>query len=259
MERRYIFIVLSFFIVLVNFSSCDQSIDNFYTEKSRIQFKYFKEDTGSNRVIRRTYYKQDNYTFSFGMAADDVVKDTANIVVEFLGSATDKDRTYKVRIGADSSTAIEGVHFEPISETQVFRAGRHKDTLKIVVLRSQLSSSFVTPENRRIALDLVPSEDFNLGMKDGLRTYLYINNYLSKPIWWEDSLREPYLKFYHPKKWKILISFNQRFNDPNSCPFDFNNEGRGYFNGLSMYLNGVPTYDDETGGRIYIDRIEPKN
>lgn len=256
MKRRYILIVLSFFVALVYFSSCDQSIDNLYTEKARIQFKYFKEDTGSNRVITRTYF--DRTTFSFGMAADAVVKDTARVVVEYLGTPSDKDRTYTVRIGADSTTAVEGVHFEPFSATQTFRAGKHKDTLKIVVLRSNLSTSFTNPENRRIALDMETSSDFNLGMKNGTRTYLYINNYLSEPIWWKDPLRSN-LRFYHPKKWKILISFNPKFADPLRCIFDFNNEGRAYFDGLSRYLNGVPTFDEETGGRIYMDRIEVQN
>jgi len=256
MKRRHILIVLSFFVAVVNFSSCDQSIDNFYTEKSRIQFKYFKEDTGSNRVITRTYF--DRSTYSFGIAEDDMEKDTAKIVVEFLGSASDRDRVYTVRVGADSTSATEGKHYEPFSAKQIFRAGKHKDTLRIVVLRSHLSTSFTNPENRRIALDMEASDDFNLGMKDGIRTYLYINNYLSEPIWWKDGLRGPYLGFYHPKKWKILISFNAKFSNSKTCEFNFNNQRRAYFDGLRRYLEGVPTFDDETGGRIYLDRIVPK-
>lgn len=255
MKRRYILSLLSFLVIMVHFSSCDQSIDNFYTEKSRVQFKHYTEDT-ILQTIRRKYF--DKNTFSFGMAADNVQEDTARIVVEFLGSVSDKDRNYTVRIDGDSTTAKEGVHYKPFSSTQIFRAGHMKDTLKIVVLRSQLSSSFTVPEDRRLVLDLEASEDFNLGLNGGVRTRLDINNYLSEPIWWKDGGRQPYLMYYHPKKWKILISFNAAYADPEKCNFDYNNSGREYMNGLVRYLNSVPTYDDETGSRIFIDRLEPK-
>lgn len=246
----------SILVFLVILTSCNQDIDNFYVEKGRIQFKYFKEVVGSDKLIRRTYFNQT--TFSFGPKDETLEFDTAKIVVEFLGSVSNMDRNYQVRIVTDSTTAVEGVHFEPFSTTQVFKAGRMKDTLKIVVKRMALSSSFTNPEDRRLTLDLMPTADFNLGMKDGLRTRLYINNYLSEPVWWKDPLRLPFVGFYHPKKWKILISFNQKFSDPEKCDFDYNNQGRSYFQGLASYLNAVPTFDDETGGRIYINRIEPK-
>ena len=251
-----IFKLKSILVFLVILTSCNQDIDNFYDEKARVQFKYFNEVTGSDKVTRRTYF--DRTTFSFGLKHETVERDTARIVVEFLGNVSNLDRSYQVRIVADSTTAVEGLHFEPISTTQIFRAGRMKDTLKVVVKRKALSSSFSNPEDKRLTLEMVPSADFNLGMKDGLRARLYINNYLSEPIWWNYSLRLPYIGFYHPKKWKILISFNQKFSDPEKCEFDFNNQGRSYFQGLASYLNAVPTFDDETGGRIYIDRIAPK-
>lgn len=254
MKRRYILSLLSFLVIMIHFSSCDQSIDNFYTEKSRIQFKHYTEDT-ILQTIRRKYF--DKNTFSFGMAAENVKEDTARIVVEFLGAVSDKDRTYTVRIVGDSTTAKEGVHYKPFLPTQLFHAGRTKDTLKIVVLRSQLSSSFTTPEDRKLVLDLEASEDFNLGLNGGVRTRLFINNYLSEPIWWKDPLRSA-LGFYHPKKWKILIKFNAAYADPEKCIFDYNNSGREYMNGLARQLNAEPTYDDETGARIFIDRLEPK-
>ncbi|SMD02215.1 protein of unknown function [Pedobacter africanus] len=250
-----IFKLKSMLVFLVILTSCNQDIDNFYDEKARIQFKYFNEVTGSDKVTRRTY--SDRITYSFGMKDETVERDTARIVVEFLGNVSNLDRNYQVRIVADSTTAVEGLHYEPISATQIFRAGRMKDTLKIVVKRKALSSSFSNPEDKRLMLEMVPTADFNLGMKDGLRTKLYINNYLSEPIWWKDPGRST-LQFYHPKKWKILISFNQKFSDPQKCEFDYNNQGRSYFQGLASYLSVVPTFDDETGGRIYIDRIVPK-
>lgn len=255
MKRNYIAILLSFLVVIVSFYSCDQSIDNLYTEKARIQFKHYRETVILNKVTR---YYFDKNTFSFGMSPDAVKEDTARIVVEFLGEVSDRDRSYTVKINADSSTALEGVHYKSFPATQIFRAGRMKDTLKIVALRSQLSSSFIIPEDRRLVLDLEPSDDFNLGLMGGVRTRLDINNYLSKPKWWDDPLRTA-LGFYHPKKWKILIGFNPLYADSENCIFDTNNTGRSYMRDLARYLEGEPTFDDETGARIYIDRLVIQN
>lgn len=236
--------------IVLFLTSCKKDIDSIYEGKSRIQFKYYTLDYNKQMILNNTS------TFSFGMSDDSVVMDTAKIVVEFLGTS-DRDRTYKVKVAADSTSAVEGIHYAPISNTQTFKAGSFKDTLKIILLRNSLSTSFTNPEDMRLALELEPSEDFDLGMKDGLKTYLKTNNYLSEPVWWSSSLRYSAIGFYHPKKWKILISFNERFANAESVPFDVNNEGRQYFQGLANYLNNIPTFDDETGSRIYIDRLVP--
>ncbi len=252
MKSKNIITLTMILSVIMLLASCSQSIDNVYKDKDRIQFKYYTLDFNKKMIF------SNKYTFSFGMKADSIKVDTAKIVVEFLGTPSTTDRTYKVKVAADSTTAVEGVHYAPISETQTFKAGKFSDTLKIVVYKGKLSSSFTNPEDKRIALEMMPSDDFDLGMKDGLRVYLNINNYLSEPVWWKDPLRLNYIGFYHPKKWKILISFNERFANVESCPFDYNNEGRQYFQGLSNYLNAIPTFDDETGARIYIDRLVPQ-
>lgn len=249
MKLKNIWTIASAFAAIALLNSCDQNLENLAADKAKIQFKYYTLDFNKKMIFN------NKSTFSFGMKADEITVDTAKIVVEFLGAASDKDRTYKVKVAADSTTAVAGEHYELLSNTQTFKANGFSDTLKVVVYRNKLSTSFTNPEDKRLALEMEPSADFDLGMKDGLRTYLYINNYLSEPVWWSGPLRLPYIGFYHPKKWKILITFNELFNNSESCPFDYNNQGRSYFQGLASYLNAVPTFDDETGKRIYIDRL----
>lgn len=255
MKNRYLFVLLSFLIISSSFYSCDRSIDNVYKDKSRIQFTHYTENVILGNITRKYF---DQYTFSFGFLDNDILEDTAKISVEFLGMVSDQDRTYSLRIDPDSTTAIEGVHYKPFEKTQIFRAGMSKDTLEIIVLRSHLSSSFSDPEDRRLVLDLVPTQDFDLGLAKGTRTRLDINNYLSKPKWWDDPSRQG-LGFYHPEKWKILISFNPLWSDTEECIFDYNNEGREYMSGLERYLNSVPTFDSETGYRVFMNRLEPQN
>lgn len=229
--------------------SCDQEIDYPYTGKDRIQFRHYTTDYNSNR------HYSDSLTFSFGLKPTELRIDTAKIVMEFLGKGSDKERTYKVVLIADSTTAVEGVHYEPIEELQSFRPNKLTDTLRIVVYRDQLSTSFRHPETIRIDLRLEPTEDFDLGLQGGLTKKILLNNYLSEPDWWNDNTG---LGYYHPKKWQILISFNEKYANQHSCPFNINNEGRTYHTGLESYLNSVPTFDDETGDRIYMYEMVPQ-
>src|SRR5690606_3582847 len=138
MNKKIILIVASALAAIWFSPSCKQTIDNVYKDKSRIQFKYYTEDTILKNITKKFF---NSTTFSFGLHDESIVKDTAKIVVEFLGTASDKDRTYRLKIATDSTTAVKGVHYEPFDEVQTFKAGKLKDTLRIVVLRSSLSSS----------------------------------------------------------------------------------------------------------------------
>ncbi len=131
---------IAFFATVLITASCDQSIDNLYKDKPRIQFKYYSLDYNKKMILKT------KSTFSFGMMPDEVIEDTARIVVEYLGTPSETDRTYKVKVGSDSTTALETKHYKIINNVQTFKAGRFKDTLKIVVYRSDLSSSFTNPQ-----------------------------------------------------------------------------------------------------------------
>lgn len=239
-------------IFLFTLSACNQDIDFPYQGKDRIQFRHYTTDEYTGV---RTY--TDSLIFSFGMIPDNIQIDTAKIVVEYLGRGASFDRTYKVVVEQDSATAQAGIHYEAFSEIQTFKANSLTDTLRIVVYREHLSKSFANPENVGITLRLEPTTDFDLGLEQGIKKRLLFNDYLTEPEWWEGNFWGG-LNFYHPKKWRILMSFNKEaFSDPNNCPYDFNS-GRIYMSGLRTYLEVNEVYDDETGDRIYMDRYEPQ-
>lgn len=246
--KKLHFLYLTALLSLVSvFYGCDQEIDYPYQGKDRIQFRHYTTDWNGKR------HYNDSIVYSFGLKPDDVHVDTAKVVVEFLGNKSDIDRHYKVTVVKDSTTAVEGVHYKAIEEMQTFRKDEFTDTIRIVVFRDNLSTSFRNPTTIRIDLRLEPTEDFDLGLDGGHTRKILLNNYLSEPAWWNDNTG---LGYYHPEKWKILISFNQKYANYDSCPFDINNEGRQYRTGLDAYLNAVPTFDDETGERLYLNRTE---
>ena len=172
--------------------SCDQEIDYPYEGKDRIYFDCF---TFNSYTRIRTY--TDSLTFSFGLIADSIRIDTARIVLHYSGNASEQERIYHVKVVQDSTTAEEGIHYQPIQKEQVFRPGRLTDTLKIVVLRDHMNSRFLDKERYRLELELEPSEDFDLGIRQGIRKTLWLNNYMSEPVWWEGNFHGR-LGFFHP-------------------------------------------------------------
>lgn len=238
----YLFAVV---YIVFSFVGCDQDIDYPYEGKDRIQFKHF-----STLYNSRVY--TDSVVFSFGLLNDTIHVDTAKVVMQYLGKGSDVERTYNVMIVQDSTTAIEGVHYEAFPMVQKFRPGELTDTLRIVVYRDHLNKSFANPKNECLYLRLQESEDFDLGLRGGISMRLLLNDYLSEPSWWSSHGS---LGYFHPKKWRILISFNADYAKSN-CSFNLNNGGRTYARGLDNYLRNVPTYDDETGMRLYTTYME---
>lgn len=242
-----LFLQLAFYM-----TSCDQNIDFAYVGKDRIQFRHYIIDYNGNR------HYSDTLTFTYGLMPDSVTIDTAKIVVEYLGSGSDQERTYYVSVVQDSSTAISDFHYATIERKQKFRPNKLTDTLRIVIYRNNLSDDYTNPETIRLDLRLEPSPDFDLGLAGGLFKKIKMNNYMSKPDWWESNFYGGQLGFFHPEKWKILISFNKSFADQHECPFNTNNEGSEYVNGLRKYLEDIPIYDKATGKRIYLYKLGDK-
>ena len=231
--------------------SCDQEIDYPYEGKDRIYFDCF---TFNSYTRIRTY--TDSLTFSFGLIADSIRIDTARIVLHYSGNASEQERIYHVKVVQDSTTAEEGIHYQPIQKEQVFRPGRLTDTLKIVVLRDHMNSRFLDKERYRLELELEPSEDFDLGIRQGIRKTLWLNNYMSEPVWWEGNFHGR-LGFFHPEKWKILINWDKEFANQDKCKYDQNNRGQDYYNTLRSYIkNDANAVYDEDGHRVYFDHVE---
>jgi len=246
---KKILYIISFFYLAISLAGCDHKIDFPFQGKDRIQFQHFKTDWNGNRIYR------DSIDFSFGLLPLDITIDTVKIPVEFLGKPSEKERTYKIHIDSDSTTAIEGIHYESLKSEYTFKPNVQVDTLKVIVYRKDLSTSFTFPKKERLDLILDPSDDFDLGLSGGLKIKVLINNYLSQPVWWDSHMG---LSYYHPQKWRILISFNDKYNNSSKCPFTVNNEGRGYITGLEAYLENVPTYDEETGARVKMYELVEK-
>lgn len=226
--------------------SCDQEIHFPYEGKDRVQFKHFDVENQ-----KRVYF--DSTTFSFGLKQDDVLFDTLKVVVELMGNPSEVDRKYNVEVIADSSTAVEGIHYKPFSREQIFKAKKIRDTLRIVIIRENLDRDYTKPVNKRLDLKLMESKDFELGLSRGLTGKFLLNDFLSEPKWWG---KHGALSYYHPKKWRILMQYNELYANAETCKFNQNNEGGTYASNLSLYLNRNIIYDYVDGKKYRIGMYE---
>ena len=85
---------------------------------------------------------------------------------------------------------------------------------------------------------------------------ILINNFMSEPVWWEDNYLGT-LGFFHPEKWKILISFDEAFATYGDLKYEYNNEGKTFVSQLSAYLSNFVIIDEATGMRVTMSGLEP--
>ncbi len=259
--KNFLYMMLLFAACL---PACDQEIDYPYQgDKDRVHFKHYTLGRNKERIYYDVYdetSKTLGRTYSQGFVPDAIERPVVAIPVELLGRISDAERTYRVAVIPELTTAVEGVHYEPFGATQTFAAASISDTLRIVVNKNAFSTSFENPEDLDLALRIVPSDDFDPGLAGGTTMIIRLNNYLSEPDWWSGSsgFWVGQLSYYHPLKWKILISFDAAFANYEKSPYDINTGGN-YISGLREYLSRNVVVDEEKNVRLFMTYTEPYN
>ena len=232
-------------------TGCDHGIDYAYQGKDRIQFQHYTLDGNGNR------HYIDSLVFSFGLTPDSILIDTLKLVMEYTGAGSDQVRTYYVSVDADSTDAIAGTHYQAIDHEQTFRPGKLTDTLRILIFRENLPDDYAMAKNLRLDLKLEANADFDLGLRGGIRKKIMLNDYMAEPTWWQKEL-SGYFGFFHPEKWKFLITLDEKLGTYGNIPYDRNStEIKSYYNSLWTYLYRNVIIDEKTGMRVTIGGLEP--
>ena len=151
-----------------------------------------------------------------------------------------------------------GKDYEVIAESQIFRPDELTDTLRIVVHRTYLNKSFSKKENKALMLRLEAGGDFGLGVQEAREMKLLVNDYLTEPAWWSvpNNISWGLPAEYHPARWKLLMSYDERLKNPETLEIPVQELGR-----LCKIAakNFVPVEDEDMGVMVYWDRYEPLN
>ncbi|GHV30944.1 hypothetical protein FACS1894177_04460 [Bacteroidia bacterium] len=237
-------------VMLLGFA-CTDEIDTVYESGDRVYFEYEYQDPfyALTRMIKR-----DSLVVSLGKLPDEQTRFDLKIPVKLLGQPLVSPKTYKVQviekgdIVTGFASAVENVHYLPISENQTFRANEWTDTLHVTLLRRSLSANFSKKEHKTLLLKLVETDELKLGLRDGWELKISVNNYISQPSWWN-----PYaLGYYHPEKYKILLMFE---SEEFYATVNIMNNATRYISALRSYLADNVIIDEETGKRVGFDSL----
>lgn len=119
------------------------------------------------------------------------------IRVTITGRVKDYDRTFRLVVDADSTTAVVGEEYGAIEENQIIKAGAHYTDVYVPIYRSKALSK----EQRELWLKLEETPDFAIGIPvwqqisgmwstegatefDAFRHIIRMNDFIVKPSRW---------------------------------------------------------------------------
>lgn len=120
----------------------------------------------------------------------------------------DRDRVVNIEIVAkpnDSRTQVE------VPATAVIRANHTTDTLYV----SLINSAHLDEVYDTLAIKVIPSADFQLGLGANLTTKICLHNGYVKPSWWDDDA-DWTIGYFTQLKMKVFEAVTGNLDDPRS-------------------------------------------
>jgi hypothetical protein len=175
------------------FAACEQNEPMEFADDGRI---YFFEQESSGYGTMLTVGEKN---FSFAILDDAVTEAEGGVNVRIMGRVSDKDRAFRARVIADSSTAVEGTHYR--LHDGVVKAGEFESILPVTLYRTPDLKN----EAIKIYLEIVPTEDFGDGVQVGNTFILWVGDFFMKPPTWTVFV-DQYLGAYCDNKYKFIIA-----------------------------------------------------
>ncbi|SHN36452.1 DUF4843 domain-containing protein [Chitinophaga sp. CF418] len=204
MKGFYIAAILYFALL-----GCRKETIDLYSGKSLLYFDYSLH-TSNQRNPERI----DTTLFTFSLANEQVTDSTLKVQISLMGIQADHDRAINIQVVDSATTAIAGVHYEPLTTTYVLPANQSVVYIPVHIYRTAEMSQ----QQYRLQLQLQPNQDFDTTItqpdsKKGVSTStltLYIDDQIAKPGRWLDG----YLGTFSRKKILLICSqLNMTVND----------------------------------------------
>lgn len=158
---------------------------------------------------------KDSITYSFAVKPDALMQDTVFLPIRITGLPAKNDRRIPLTAVKDSTTAVEGQHYElPVC---LIKADSFTARFAVVIKRRpELKDREV-----RLLLQVAPNQDFPLSitrLAAGANPYYLVrlNDKLTKPDKWESpgSWLQTFFGNYSETKFKFIIQATGRSNWP---------------------------------------------
>jgi len=184
--------------VATMFSSCDE--------------EYLVFDTNNPGI----YFTRDTLEYSFSVTPIEVKRYTYNVPVRIMASVSDKTRPIGFMVDSDSTTAVEGTHYE-LGEA-VILPDSINGYIPITFIRENLEGTYATGYTRyRICLRLVDNGHFapTLDSLSQVRMVKF-DNAIDQPAWYTahgDKKWPSELGSWHPYTFiKVVELFHELEN-----------------------------------------------
>lgn len=164
--KIYIFITVIFCLTLMG---CQKTEELIYKSSDGIYFN-FEEEADRDSIL---------YSFAFN---PELGKDTIFLPVKISGNRIPVERTFRVEVDADGTTATESLHFQPLPDLYTLPADSGNIQIPFIIYNTD---KILEETSVAINLSLVTTEDFNIDNPTLITSRIIFSNRLEKPVWWD--------------------------------------------------------------------------
>ena len=191
---------------------------------------YFAVQYGPEWGNEKTWANQPITEIKFINIAGQV--DTVQLKVMTTGRIKDYDRSFSVAIVPDTTTAVEGLNYEPLEKEYTVKAGEFFTYVPVVLRRTENIQKI----KKDIVLQLIPNEQFTIGIPQWKRLpgqwestvlkgdfkadfhKLEISDFVSRPSQWigleNNGLEAGWWGVFTEKKYRLICEhFNLVYED----------------------------------------------
>src|SRR5699024_2871622 len=155
------------------------------------QTNYMTYDTDYNGI----YFEKDSVFYSFGISPLEQLTQEVEIPVSVMGAPANKDRSFKVRVVEDKTTADKGTQFKMPDHLII-----PKDSVNGVIAVELFRNELDDESDYKLTINLVENEHFTPINEKQKQILLNFNNKVVPPPWtdawgdqtWPDFKLGPY-------------------------------------------------------------------
>lgn len=185
------------------FLSCDKEDVEYDFNNNYINFLMPKKVTADGYVSN---FRVDSLVHNFVFESADVTEYIQEVVVEASGVSVNYDRTYKVEVQEELTTA-SNQEYEILTKDFVIEANKMQDTILIKLNKTARLRS----ENVKIRLAIRENKHFKVGVEENNIAKIFFGNKLTKPEWW-DTFQSLFGDYSHEKFQRWIFLFPESKN-----------------------------------------------
>lgn len=141
----------------------------------------------------RIYFSGDSVTYSFFLEKSTRMRDTIAVTVNAMGIPSEADRSFRIQQtnAGEENAAQPGVHYigfdnEEVTSHLKIKAGKASVSVPLIVLRHPSMSK----QEYRLEIELLPNENFKLGIDTKLRMLFKFSDIAVKPAYWDSNWKD---------------------------------------------------------------------